>query len=130
MGPVAPLTGLLVAMFAAPSWAQRLGTAPDDDISFVRVFLALLLCLIIAVGAAYAMRGRNQLSQMLSLGLRPPQGRLRLVESLRVGPQVHVCLVVCDDQELLLAVTPQSARILKTMSSAAPRPPDEPGAAS
>ena len=42
------------------------------------------------------------------------EGRLRLVESARIAQQVDVCLVRCDQEELLIAVSPQGAVLLRT----------------
>lgn len=106
-------------MQAVPAWAQKLGQATDDDISFERVFAALLLCLAIAIVAAFVLRGRLNLSPLLSLTLRSSAARLRLVESLRVGNQVHLCIVMCDDEQLLIEVSPQGARILKALAKPA-----------
>jgi hypothetical protein len=39
--------------------------------------------------------------------------RLQVVESLRVSPQLEVCLLACDDRELLLATTAQGLVVLK-----------------
>jgi hypothetical protein len=39
--------------------------------------------------------------------------RLQVVESLRVSPQLEVCLLACDDRELLLATTAQGLVVLR-----------------
>lgn len=39
--------------------------------------------------------------------------RLRVIESLRVSAQLEVCLLECDDRELLLATTAQGVVLLK-----------------
>jgi flagellar biogenesis protein FliO len=107
--------GAVVLLCAVPAYAQRLGQAPDDDISFVRVFAALLLCLAIAVGAAFALRARYSVGLPFQLNFRKAN-RLQLIENLRVGPLANLCIVKCDDQELLVEVSQQGSSILRQLS--------------
>jgi flagellar biogenesis protein FliO len=112
----------LVLLTGGAAWAQKLGQAPDDGVSLVRVFGALVICLAIAVAAAFFLRNRAGLSQLLPLVRQ--SSRLRLVESVRLGPQVSLCIVRCDGQDLLLEVSPQGAGVLRTLPITAE--PDRP----
>jgi flagellar biogenesis protein FliO len=100
---------LAAALCATPAAAQRLGQGGGEDVSIWRVILALLLCLLIAGGAAFALRKR------FGGGIAPrffapaSDRRLKLVETLRLGQQVNLCLVSLDGKELLIAATPQGA---------------------
>ncbi len=110
------LAGVLLVCADTPAFAQKLGQAPDDGISFVRVLAALLLCLAIAVAAAIFLQKRAGLGLTLP-SLIKRHARLKLVESLRVSPQVNVCIVTCDGRELLLEVSPQGASILAPLAA-------------
>ena len=113
---------LLALAVAALSWqpalAQRLGQGEDDGISLWRVVVALLLCLALAVFAAYAMRSRMGGLPLLSglfSGARPNRRRLQLVETLRLSHQIDLCVVACDGEELLVAAGPQGVQLLKDL---------------
>lgn len=92
------------------AFAQRLGQASDNtDVAWWRVIGALVLCLLLAAGAAFALRYRLR----GSVRLPSAQGRrLRLVESLRLSHNVDVCLLECDSEHFLVAATPQGAVLL------------------
>ncbi len=91
--------------------AQTLGHGPPDDISLWRVAMALILCLVLAVGAAFAVKaggGRWRLPFVANDASR----RLKLRESLRLGHQVDLCIVACDGRDLLVSVSAQGVRLL------------------
>jgi len=95
-------------LLAAPA-AASIGQPGDAGVSLWRVAGALLFCLLLAAGAAFAMRAR------LRGSLPPLRGqakRLKLVESLRLSHQVDLCLIDLDGRELLVAATAQGARLL------------------
>jgi hypothetical protein len=81
--------------------------------------MALAFCLLLAVVGAFALRARTQgRGVALTLPRRwtglfdggaVATRRLALVEVLRVSPVLEVCLLKCDDQEYLVAATPQGA---------------------
>jgi flagellar biogenesis protein FliO len=98
---------------AGPALAQTLGRQAGVEIHWWRVIGALIVCIGLAVGAAFALRHRLQLGaapRLFGAGPRlfgaPLPRRLQLVESLRLTHQVDVCLVRCDNQDYLLAVSP------------------------
>ena len=104
-------TGLLVSALGAPwpALAQTLGQGGGPDIPLWRVAGALIVCLALAVGGAFALRHRLP----GGLILRPrPNRRLQPVETLRLSPHLDVHLFQLDHRELLVAATPQSAVLL------------------
>ncbi|WP_157215372.1 FliO/MopB family protein [Flavisphingomonas formosensis] len=108
------LAGLAVASVATPALA--LGNAvADDTISYWRVLASLILCLALAVGGAFALRARfgaNPLPRMLQQGR---ERRLRLIEIIRLNPQTQLCIIRCDGEDLLVAATPQSVTVLRSL---------------
>ena len=101
---------LLTLLAAAPAFAQRIGQGTGTEVPIWRVLIALALCLGLAVGAAYVLRRRLGGAMPLAMGR---SRRLQLVESLRITPQVHICLVSCDGAEFLVAASPQGAAAIE-----------------
>lgn len=116
---LAALAGALSLSGAAH--AQRLGGSASADISLVRVFLALLLCVIVAVLAIFLIRQRYGGGRLPSMfpRLAPGGSRLRLVEIRRIGPQSDLCLVQCDETEFLVLIAPGGALLLRERQAAA-----------
>jgi flagellar biogenesis protein FliO len=98
------------AALAGPAAAQRLGAATSVDVPWLRVIGALVLCLGLAVAAAFALRSRLK-GGVPSLLAKTPR-RLQLVENLRLSHQVDLCLVVCDERRMLVASSPHGAVLL------------------
>lgn len=94
----------IALLAAAPACAQTLGQGAGPEISWLRVVGALLFCLALAVGAAFALRYRFRGAVRLAPGT--PR-RLRLVETMRLSHQSDICLLAVDGQEFLFASTPQ-----------------------
>jgi hypothetical protein len=94
---------LLVAPAAAQ--AQHLGGAASPDVSMTRVFLALLVCIVIACLAIVLIRYRlggkipSFLPRLQAAGVR-----IRLVESRRISPQAEVSLIECDGAQYLMLI--------------------------
>jgi flagellar biogenesis protein FliO len=103
--------GLALASASLPqnALAQRLGGAPATDISWWRVVGALIICLALAAGVAFALKTR--LRGALP-AMKADDRQLRLVESLRLSHQIDVCLVECGERRLLIAASPQGATLL------------------
>lgn len=125
-----------LAMFAAcPASAQTLGAAPEAGPSWWRVLGALALCLCLAAGAAYALRARLGARSATTGGRPPPLAgiaarlglapaaarRLKLIETMRVGHHLDICLIAWDDQELAVGATPQGGFLIASR----PRPLEE-----
>ena len=137
------LTGALVlapvlAGPAAPAFAQRLGQAAGTDVPLWRVAAALLICLVLAVVGALALRARLRGGGPVFAGAKwrlpfqAPAGlfsagprRLQLVETLRLSHQVDICLFRCDERDFLVAATPQGATVL-TRGGQAQQPAEAP----
>jgi flagellar biogenesis protein FliO len=95
---------------ALPADAQVLGQGGDDPVSMWRVAAALLLCILLAVGGAFALRMRMGADAFV---LAPQRNRrLKLVEVLRLSPQSMLCIVDCDGRELLVMASPAGAELL------------------
>lgn len=112
----------LLALAAAPAWAQRIGQGTGAEVPIWRVLGALALCLALAVAAAYVLRRRMGGSLPLALG----RGRrLQLIETLRLSHQVDICLIACDGAEFLVAATPHGATTINANVPAPPAPQAE-----
>jgi len=87
--------------------AQRLGGGTSPEVSLVRVFLALLVCLIVASLAILLVRQRLRGGRLpIFTRLASTSGRIRLLESRRIAPQTDLCLVEVDGAEHLLLIAP------------------------
>ena len=103
------------ALGLQPALAQRLGQGSDDGISMWRVVAVLVLCLGLAVFAAYALRARMGGGGMAFLSGTRPSRRMQLVETLRLSHQIDLCIVECDGQRMLVAASAQGATLLKEL---------------
>lgn len=107
----APIAGGLLSL-ATPALAQTLGRATGSpDVPWVRVVGALTICLLLALGAALALRGR--LTGAVSR-LSPTRRKMQVIETLRLSHQVDVCRLQCDDLEIVLAATPHGAVLISS----------------
>lgn len=94
------LAGAYAAM-PAVAMAQRLGGAADTPISWWRVIAAFVICVLLALGAAFALRLR------LKGSLSPStERRIRLVDSLRLTHQIDVCLVEVEGKSYIFGAGP------------------------
>jgi hypothetical protein len=118
--PAASLAGMATALASQAALADRLGQAPDDGPSIWRVAGAFSLCALFAFAGALVLRSRGGLGALS--WLRPATARrLTLVESVRLTPQVQLCIVVCDGREMLLTTAPTGAILLRELGPAEPR---------
>lgn len=99
--------------------AQTLGHGPDDQIVWWRVALALIFCLMLAVGAAFVIKARTSgqlaMPRFINPGRTSPARRLELVETLRLKPQLDLVIVRCDGRDLLLATHAQTAQLIERL---------------
>jgi hypothetical protein len=121
-------------LWAGAVKAQTLGGAQSVDVPLWRVVGAFVLCAVLALGAALAMRARVQRGagapasargqawpQLLGafrgllsgLGRAPAERRLQVLESVRLNHQVDICLIRYDGRDLLVATSPQGATLLE-----------------
>jgi flagellar biogenesis protein FliO len=111
---------LILAPAAA---AQRLGGGASDDVSAVRVFLALLVSLLLASFAILLLRQRLGGRPMRLIPRLPSAAqRIRLVESRRITPQAQVSLIDVDGAEYLLLVSASGPLLLKGPGARKTRP--------
>jgi hypothetical protein len=115
--------GVLAALCAIvdvlPAAAQVLGQAADDSISLWRVAAALLFCVLLAIGGAFALKLRAGTAFVLP---SRTNRRLRVVESLRLSPQSTLCIVDCDGGELLMVTTSAGAALIDRLPARDSRP--------
>jgi hypothetical protein len=110
---------------AAPSLAsaQRLGGASGFEPPLLRLALGLLLCTLVAIVAALAIRrfmhagALNSMRGRLSL-LGPTARKLRVIESHRISPHADVCMFTSGGREYLVVVSPGGATVLRDEAQA------------
>ena len=100
----------IIALFvSSPALAQKLGGGETPDISIVRVIAALMFCVLMALGGAWALRfrmtGRFDLPALPKLPQVVPR-KLVLIERLRLGPQHELCIIAHEDREFIISVSP------------------------
>jgi hypothetical protein len=122
------LAVLAAGMAAMPAYAQTLGLAPSHEVPMWRVVGALLFCCALGAAGAFALKYRmrnaapmargtarfdwRQLAGDLRLGPRPAAqdpGRLKVVETVRLGYQVEVNLLECDGKSIVIVASPHGA---------------------
>jgi flagellar biogenesis protein FliO len=116
-----PFAALL--LLSSPAAAQQLGSASSADVSLVRVFLALFVCIVLAVLAILLVRYRlgGRVPAFLPR-FAPGNARIRLIESRRISPQAEVSLVECDGTQYLMLIAAGGPLLLKEQpATSAPR---------
>jgi len=99
---------VVAAQLAIMSCAHaELAGNPESPINYARFGLGVALCVLVLIGLAVLRRFRPGMAG------KPPQRRLRLVETLPLGPRQRLHLLECDGQRfLLLAGMGGSAQLL------------------
>ena len=123
---------LLAWLVASPLHAQTLGQGGDTDIPWLRLSAALLLCLGLAVGGAFALHrrlGGRPLGPMnlpgsdflKKLGSSAGERRARLtdIETRRLSTQVTVSVFKCDGRDFLVAASVQGQIVLVSLDEEA-----------
>jgi len=110
---------------AGSAFAQHLGQGMDDGLPAWRIVLTLLFCLAVAIAAALVLKRR--MGGGLVFRSRTSQ-RLQMVECLRMGSQVTLCIVACDGEDLLMSVSQDGASLVRSLrpSSGAPQAIEQP----
>ena len=114
---LALIAALTTSLCSVPAYAQAIGQAPDDGISWIRVIVSVILCLVLAVAAALVLRAR--MSGILPAAVTTGR-RLRVVERLRLSPQVTVTLLSCDGGEFLIVHSPTTLLTMDKVTAVAP----------
>lgn len=100
--------------------AQSLGGGGAPEISFMRVFLSLFVCLIVAglvlLFLRAKMRGGARLPLLTRLGTSEQE--LQLIETRRVAPQTDLCLISCRGIDYLVLIAPGGTTVLDKQSVA------------
>ena len=123
---------LLAWLVASPLHAQTLGQGGDTDIPWLRLSAALLLCLGLAAGGAFALHrrlGGRPLGPMnlpgsdflKKLGSSAGERRARLtdIETRRLSTQVTVSVFKCDGRDFLVAASVQGQIVLVSLDEEA-----------
>lgn len=119
-------SALLWGIATAPAAAQTLGQGESTDIPWLRLTAALLLCLGLAAGAAFAIHRRlgggsvggvpasvrAMLERLIPEAAERPAPRLTAIETRRLSPQVSVSVFTCDGRDFLVASTAQGQVVL------------------
>ena len=101
--------GLLLS--AEPALSQSLGSAPDDGVSLWRVAGALLFCLALGVAGAFLLKTRYGRGYPLTFTAQRRR-RLALVEAVRLSPTSSLAIVCCDDVEMLILTSADTASVV------------------
>jgi hypothetical protein len=99
---------------AEPAFGQTLGQGRDDAVPIWRVVSMLALCVLIAVAAAFMLRIRLRYGASLPTVLTR-QRRMKLVEAIRLPNQAALCILACDDRELLVLTSAKGAELLERL---------------
>ena len=111
--PSKALAALLLTAASGAARAQALGST-SDEVSIWRVAGAFVLCVGIAVAAALLLRARHGIG---GPALLRRNERLQLIESIRLNPQVQLCILRCDGEELLLSASASGATLVKPIGA-------------
>ncbi|HYC68862.1 hypothetical protein [Brevundimonas sp.] len=120
------------ALASTSAVAQTLGKGADTDIPWLRLGAALLLCIGLAVGAAYALNrrlngaggplGRPDLTKLLSTLVAPGGAgsapRLSDIETRRLSTQVTVSVFRCDGRSFMVTASAQGHLVLVSLDEA------------
>lgn len=110
---------LLLSALPSSALAQGLTGGSAPDVPWLRLVLAFGLCIAIAFGAVLLLRrhqrGGGPLLPAALFERRSAvtQRRISVIETRRASPTADLCLLECDGQTWLIALTPAGATILK-----------------
>lgn len=103
---------------AWPAWASNIPFRPEaaEGPSGGQWGLAVGVCIAVLAALVYlARRGwLTRLSTALPKSGMPSGGDLKVIDTLRLGPQSRLVTVAFGEQVLLLSVTPQATTVLST----------------
>lgn len=116
---------------STPALAQTLARGSDTDIPWLRLGAALILCLGLAVGAAYALNQRmgsgapirgiglgRLLPTLVKAGISP-SARLSDIETRRLSAQVTVSVFRCDGRSFMVTASAQGHLVLVSLDEPA-----------
>ncbi len=112
------------ACAAGPLAADAHAATINPELPFARLALGLILCSIVALLAAFALRRfmRSGVGRFGGLAgvLHKPARKILVLETHRLSPHADVCRLACGDQEYLVIVSPGAATVLETIPTAPP----------
>lgn len=117
---------VMFLLSTAPVFAQpgRLGGGGALNLSLTRIVMSLILCLMLAALAAFALKrsgGRFDLKRMGGLIAKlPVQRRVEVVETRRASQYADICLIRCDGREYLVLSSQQQHLVLRETECPAP----------
>lgn len=106
-------------VLAAAGQAGRIGVADAPGIPWLRIFVALLVCIGIAIAAVFLLRQivrRGKLGMINSKFGRIANGTdIEILESRRASIHGHICLIHCRGHAYLIAMTAGGASLIDKM---------------
>jgi flagellar biogenesis protein FliO len=112
------ILALLLGILAEPALAGPLATGTAPEIPWGRMVVVLAFCLLLAWGAIIFIRRyrerafANPLEGLLGRTKNAMPRRIQIIETRRASQHGDLCLVECDGETYLLALTAQSATLL------------------
>lgn len=110
----------LACLLSAPvalAHPGRLGGGGSLDLSLTRIVMSLVLCLMLAALAAFALKRsgeRIDFKRMRGLiAALPAQRRIDVIETRRISQYADVCLLRCDGREYLVLCAQQQQLVLR-----------------
>ena len=117
---------------ADSAMAQQLGGGDSPDISFWRILLSLVMCLLIAVVVIWFLYARNMKqsrpgqtpSWLNGLPFLKEEGQTReidIVEMRKLNPTTDICLLKCREREYLVLLGSDGVTILQEYDHSNPK---------
>lgn len=108
---------LVAALAPEIAYAQTLGGGGDYELPLLRLVIGLILCTILAIVAAIALKRFMRGGNLFKLGpaksfFSVPARKLRVMETQRLSPHADLCLFVCESRQYLVVVSPGGATLL------------------
>jgi flagellar biosynthetic protein FliO len=97
----------LLALSGSTAFASTPGPLPDTGLSVLRVVGSLAFVLALFFGGVWVVKNRRRLP-----GLRGRAPLLNVLEVRSLGNRQSLCLIACEQQRLLLAVSPSGVTLL------------------
>lgn len=111
------------AAFAQPG---RLGGGGALNLSLTRIVMSLILCLMLAALAAFALKrsgGRIDVKRLRGMiATLPAQRRIEVIETRRASQYADVCLIRCDGREYLVLSSQEQQLVLRETECPVPVP--------
>jgi hypothetical protein len=109
------------AAFAQPG---RLGGGGALNLSLTRIVMSLILCLMLAALAAFALKrsgGRIDIKRLRGLIVTlPVRRRIEVIETRRASQYADICLIRCDGREYLVLSSQEQQLVLREIECFAP----------